>query len=142
MLPCLPRLLFLAVLPLLLTACGGGGSSLPGVRSTSAIRVPPTHPERTEPEWKPARAMKLPGLEGVIGADAAALKSQFGAPRLDVWEGDAHKLQFAGRPCVLDIYLYPARPGGEARATYVDARRESDGMDVDRAACVAALRQP
>lgn len=82
----------------------------------------------------------LPGLEGVIGADASALIDQFGKPRLDVHEGDARKLQFSGAPCVLDIYLYPPDKGGEPRATYVDARRSSDGRDVDRAACIAALR--
>ena len=85
--------------------------------------------------------MDIPGLEGVIGADARSLAQQFGKPRLDVIEGDARKLQFSGRPCVLDVYLYPPKQGADPRATYVDARRESDGQDVDRAACVAALRQ-
>jgi hypothetical protein len=33
------------------------------------------------------------------------------------------------------------RPGAEPVATYVDARRPSDGLDVDRAACVAALQR-
>lgn len=85
--------------------------------------------------------MNLPGLEGVIGADKAALERQFGQPRLDVWEGDARKLQFSGGPCVLDIYLYPPRPGATPIATYVDARRASDALDVDRAACVKALKR-
>ncbi|MBW8785081.1 MAG: hypothetical protein JF593_10670, partial [Novosphingobium sp.] len=66
---------------------------------------------------------------------------QFGEARLDVWEGDARKLQFTGVPCVLDVYLYPVAPGREPQATYVDARRPSDGKDVDRAACIAALRK-
>ncbi|WP_420834960.1 hypothetical protein [Pelagerythrobacter marensis] len=85
--------------------------------------------------------MDLPGLEGVIGADADALQRTFGTARLDVWEGDARKLQFSGEACVLDVYLYPLRPGAEPTATYVDTRRSSDGFDVDRAACVAALRR-
>ncbi len=85
--------------------------------------------------------MSLPGLEGVIGADETALERQFGQPRLDVWEGDARKLQFSGEPCVLDVYLYPPRPGAKPTATYVDARRASDGLDVDRAACVRALKR-
>ena len=84
--------------------------------------------------------LHLPGLESVIGADARTLTAEFGTPRLDVREGDARKLQFSGEPCVLDVYLYPPDKGGEPRATYVDARRASDGQDVDRAACVAALR--
>jgi hypothetical protein len=41
---------------------------------------------------------------------------------------------------VLDVYLYPLTQGAEPTATYVDARRASDGLDVDRARCVAALR--
>lgn len=84
--------------------------------------------------------MAAPGLEGVIGANALQLVAQFGPARLDLREGDARKLQFAGEPCVLDVYLYPSAQAREARATYVDARRASDGLEVDRAACVAALR--
>lgn len=82
-----------------------------------------------------------PGLEGVIGGRAADLTRLFGPARLDVIEGDARKLQFVGTACVLDVYLYPQGAGGEPRATYVDARRSTDARDVDRAACVAALRR-
>jgi hypothetical protein len=81
-----------------------------------------------------------PGLEGVIGATAAQLTRQFGKARLDVWEGDARKLQFSGTACILDIYLYPTTRSREPIATYVDARRGSDALTVDRAACVKALR--
>ncbi len=85
--------------------------------------------------------MNRPGLEGVIGKNATALANLLGPPRLDVAEGDAQKLQFSGTACVLDIYLYPLRPGAEPSATHVEARRSSDGQDVDRASCVAALRR-
>lgn len=85
--------------------------------------------------------MRLPGLESVIGADARRLGELFGPPRLTVPEGDAVKLQFAGTACVLDVFLYPLRPGGQPAATHVEARRPSDGRDTDRAACVAALRR-
>lgn len=85
--------------------------------------------------------MRLPGLEAVIGADARRLGEIFGPARLTVPEGDAVKLQFAGTACVLDVFLYPLRPGGQPAATHVEARRPSDGQDVDRAACVAALRR-
>lgn len=87
------------------------------------------------------RVMSMPGLEGVIGADSAALQRQFGSVRLDVIEGDVQKLQFSGDACVLDVYLYPLSPGSQPTATYVDARRASDGLDVDRASCVAALKR-
>jgi len=87
------------------------------------------------------RPLTAPGLEGVIGSGQAELARQFGAPRLEVWEGDARKLQFSGAACVLDVYLYPSAAGREPQASYVDARRASDGKDVDRATCIAALRQ-
>lgn len=83
----------------------------------------------------------MPGLEAVIGRNATALANLFGAPRLTVAEGDAVKLQFGGAACVLDVYLYPLQPRAEPTATYIDARRASDGVDVDRAACVKALRR-
>ena len=83
----------------------------------------------------------MPGLEGVIGADADTLLRQFGSARIDLLEGDVRKLQFSGPPCVLDIYLYPSENGREPRATHVDARRASDGQEVDRARCIEALRQ-
>ncbi len=82
----------------------------------------------------------VPGLESVIGADALQLGRQFGPPRLDVLEDDARKLQWTGTACILDIYLYPQPGSPRPTATYVDARR-SDGREVDRAACVTALRK-
>jgi hypothetical protein len=108
--------------------------------STLPPRNVPRYPA-VPPPPPPAQVLRLPGLEQVIGADARALVAEFGAPQLDAREGDARKLQFAGPACVLDVYLYPPAAGGEPRATYVAARRASDGLDVDRAACVAALRQ-
>jgi hypothetical protein len=78
------------------------------------------------------------GLESVIGRTAQHLEAQFGRPKLDVREGPARKLQFSGPICVLDAYLYPPRAGGEPIVTHVDARL-SDGRDIDRASCVAAL---
>lgn len=83
--------------------------------------------------------MRTPGLENVIGQSASQLVRRFGSARLDIAEGDARKLQFTGEPCVLDVYLYPLRPGAQPVATHVEARRASDGRAVDRAACVAAL---
>ena len=132
----------------LLAACGGASGT--SVRSASASAPPPrtasvpaTRPQApvTSGDFRTARVMDMPGLEGVIGADANALQRQFGTARLDVWEGDARKLQFTGEPCVLDVYLYPPARGAEPRATYVDARRASDGLDVDRASCVRALKR-
>jgi hypothetical protein len=80
------------------------------------------------------------GLEGVIGRTAGFLESGFGRPALDVREGPGRKLQYSGAACVLDLYLYPPKGGGEPIVTYVDARRP-DGTDFDRASCVAALQR-
>lgn len=126
------RIVASLALATLLSACGGA-------RPASVPRAPaPAAPLRPPPE---AQVLRAPGLEGVIGATVPALLGQFGQPRLDVREGDARKLQFSGTACVLDIYLYPPRGGGEPAATYVDARRASDGQEVDRAACVSALKR-
>lgn len=140
--------LFAAALFPLLGACvavpspssAPGGVTPPAGQGASPPPTQPVPPPRAG-GFRAPRIMNLPGLEGVIGADAEGLERIFGTARLNVWEGDARKLQFTGEACVLDVYLYPLRPGAEPTATYVDARRASDGFDVDRAACVAALRR-
>lgn len=127
---------------LALAACGGTTEDvrpLPAPPPPKLVR--PAPPAAIQTQRPRAHIQVLPGLEGVIGADAEALSRQFGAPRLDVRDGDARKLQWSGTPCVLDAYLYPPDGRGRPIATYVDARR-GDGRDVDRAACVAALRKP
>ena len=141
-------LLSLALLPLL-AAC----ASTPRPASTTTRPGTPTAtvpPPMTQPSARPPvnaggfRAPKVmtgAGLEGVIGRNETALLNLFGTPRLIVKEGDARKLQFIGNACVLDIFLYPLSQGAEPTATYVEARRASDGLDVDRAACVAALKR-
>ena len=147
------KFLILLLAPLL-AACGGAGGQIASTGATSippprenTVRVPPTRPSVPQPStgsidgFKAPQVMQMPGLEGVIGATAGDLQRQFGTARLDVYEGDARKLQFVGEACVLDIYLYPLRKGAEPTATYVDARRASDALDVDRAACVSALRR-
>lgn len=128
----------------LLSACGGAGTGKVASANVKAVRVPSGQiaPVR-RPHRRPlpqAQVQMLPGFEGVVGSSSSELTRQFGSPRLDVWEGDARKLQFSGTACVLDVYLYPPAQGREPQATYVDARR-SDGKDVDRVACIAALRR-
>lgn len=134
----------LALAPLL-AACGGSGAPVksagaaPPQRQRTAYLQGVRTPTKAPPT---ARVLNLPGLESVIGSTAADLRRQFGTPRLDVIEGDARKLQFSGGACVLDVFLYPPAAGREPQATYLDARRASDGKDVDRVGCVTALRQP
>jgi hypothetical protein len=132
---------------LALAACGSDDASLrplpsPPPKPAQFQPAPPPaqQPSSQSPGRRTAQVLHAPGLEGVIGADGDALTRLFGPPRLDVREGDARKLQWSGAACVLDAYLYPADNGGRPTTTYVDARR-GDGRDVDRGACVAALRQ-
>lgn len=136
----LPKLLPFALLALL-TGCGGSETAVysAGTIPAPSRLAPPPALHHGQPG--PLHIQNLPGLEGVIGATGPQLTQQFGTPRLNVIEGDVRKLQFSGTACVLDVYLYPREEGQEPEASYVDARR-SDGRDVDRAACVAALRQP
>jgi hypothetical protein len=137
------RWVALLTLPLL-AACatvppGTPPKTAPAHRPRTAA-IPPSRPAPpAKPAFRAPQVQQLPGLQTVIDKDATALLRQFGAPQLDVREGDMRKLQFAGEACVLDIYLYPLKPGAVPVATYVDARRSSDGLDVDRASCVAAL---
>ena len=132
------------VLAALLAGCVSTPSRGPARPASSVNRPPPMRPTVPPPAKQGFIApdvMNRPGLEAVIGRDSSALKRVFGEPRLAVKEGDAMKLQFAGPQCVLDVYLYPLRAGAEPTATDVEARRASDGLDVDRAACVAALKR-
>ena len=76
----------------------------------------------------------------IIGLTAPELVQRFGTPALQIREGESLKLQFRGRLCVLDAYLYPT---GNApyRVSYVDARTQSLGQ-VDQALCIASLQAP
>lgn len=144
------RQILAAIAPMpLLAACVSAGSGpilVPDPASTrrappasAPAQVPPSDPAPAAVGFIPPQVMRENGLEGVIGASASQLQRRFGDPRLDVIEGDARKLQFTGEPCVLDIFLYPLEPGAPPVATHVEARRASDGRDVDRSACVRAL---
>ena len=101
---------------------------------------PATPPERTAASIPARPALDRRGLEAVMGKDIGALKRMFGEPRLDVVEVNGRKLQFTGKACVLDAFLYPDGKGGTEIVTYVDARR-TDGAAVDRASCVDALQR-
>ena len=101
--------------------------------ATPATKAPPATPVV-------ARSPTILGQEAVLGRDAETLIGQFGKPNLDVREGTARKLQFIGAVCVLDAYLYPRAGGGQPVVTHIDARFP-DGRDIDRASCIAALKQ-
>lgn len=124
------KYLVLSVLTLSLAACGGG--DVRPVTSKAPIERPSNIASGS--------TINARGLEGIMGKDVGALKRLFGEPRLDVIEVYGRKLQFAGKSCILDAYLYPDGKGGSEVVTHVDARR-SDGAEVDRTACVNALQQ-
>ena len=123
------RLAPATAISLLLAGCASSGGELPRVTRPDTGRPAVAAPRPTQQR-----------TDQIVGRDAAALLSLFGQPALDVQEGDARKLQFSGRPCVLDAYLYPPQGRGEPIVTHVDAR-SPDGADTDRNACIAALRR-
>ena len=107
--------------------------------------VPPTNAPPPPPQVSGFRTPDIlegPGLVGIIRETAPSLIARFGQPRLDTPEGDMRKLQFSGEACVMDIYLYPLTQGGQPVATWIEARRASDGAAVDRLACIQALSRP
>jgi len=109
-----------------LSACGGETG---GARPQPAGYVP-------IPSGTPAAPLPA-NTASVKGQTAKALIAQFGRPALDLSEGPARKLQFAGPICVLDAYLYP-QGRGEPVVTWLDTRMR-DGGPIDQASCVAAL---
>lgn len=123
-------------LPILIALGGCGGSTAP---VSTGANPPPAHAAHTPVERNHARASDGDGP--LAGRDADALIALFGQPRLDRREGMARVLQFTGRACTLDAYLYPPRERAEQIVTHVDARRASDGADMDADQCVAALRR-
>ena len=76
----------------------------------------------------------------LTGMTTRDLTAHFGRPALQVQEGSSLKLQFRGRYCVLDAYLYPGQNGALV-VTHVDARLPT-GADIDPATCISALEYP
>lgn len=117
------------VLLAMLAGCAAGSgasSSRPASRADNAgFRAP--------------QMQRIAGLEGVMGAHADALIVSLGKPRIDLAEGDVRKLQFASDDCVLDIFLYPLSAGAEPVATHVEARRRSDGREVEKSRCLGEI---
>jgi hypothetical protein len=126
------RIIILSIAALALSACS---ASAPKPRPAS---IPIDKPAISRPATPPLVATR--GLESVVGKDSAALIRMFGQPRIDVIEVVGRKMQFSGRACILDAYLYPDGKNGAEIVTHVDARR-SDGAEVDRVQCVNALME-
>jgi hypothetical protein len=109
------------------------------ILSTSALMLAgcvarePAPPPVTTPT--PVAAKPQVVHSDLMGATAGQLIQLLGQPALQVREGPGLKLQFRGRTCVLDTYLYPTANG--ERVTYVDARLPS-GTDTNTQQCIAA----
>jgi hypothetical protein len=107
-----------------------------------AQKPPPRASAPVVPQPRPTKPFRAPpaqsatGLNGVLGSQAEALIRRFGTARIDLQEGDARKLQFLGRACVLDVFFYPRAEGAEPLAAHVDARLRSNGSAVDRESCI------
>jgi hypothetical protein len=124
------RLAALGLLAATLAGCAGGGAAVPIPSASRPAADTLPRPARVQPGADTAR---------VIGLDAAALRARYGEPRIDLVEGDARKLQFAGDDCVVDIYLYPAGAGEPPVAAHVDARLREGGLEIARDTCLAAI---
>lgn len=98
---------------------------------------PQQPPQPEQPAPPPPAAPRVPRLAGMSTSD---LVTRFGRPALQVREGTSLKLQFRGRSCVLDAYLYPNQ-SGILRVTHVDTRSLA-GNDTDQATCISALEYP
>jgi hypothetical protein len=98
-------------------------------------------PQQPPPAPTPAPVVQAPQARSELrGLTANELVGHFGTPALQIREGNSLKLQFRGRRCVLDAYLYP-QSGGTLRVTHVDTR-SPNGSDMDQAACISALENP
>lgn len=123
--------LALGALGLALAGCAGGpkpATPRPAAPQSSTIVVVPP-------------VMAPEGTGGVIGSPAERLTRRFGDPRIDLAEGEARKLQFAGATCVLDVYLYPVSAGAAPTATHVAARLRQGGGAVAPEACIREVER-
>jgi hypothetical protein len=96
--------------------------------------APPPQPQTSLPSSPQVRS-------DILGLTASELVQRFGTPALQIREGRSLKLQFRGRACVLDAYLYPPlHGGGPERVAHVDARL-ANGNDTDQFACIRSLQR-
>jgi hypothetical protein len=91
-------------------------------------------PPQTVPQPPPTQAPQI--RSDLIGLSAGELIQRMGQPALQVREGAGLKLQWRGRSCVLDAYLY--LQGSTERVTHVDTRL-ANGNETGQPACIASL---
>ena len=99
----------------------------------SACASTPT-PQPTRPQPAPV----VPHERGdLIGLTASELIQRLGTPALQIREGTSLKVQFRGRGCVLDAFLYPGA-GAQHRVTHVETRG-LNGIDVPQPGCISDI---
>ena len=97
--------------------------------------------ETATPTPPPAAPVQQPRESGVlIGLTGNELVTRFGSPILQIREGNSFKIQFRGRLCVLDAFLYPST-GAQYRVTHVEARSLA-GLDTNQSDCIRTLEYP
>jgi len=73
----------------------------------------------------------------LIGLSGAELVGRLGRPELQIREGNSLKVQFRGRTCVLDAFLYPGA-GSQYRVTHVESRNVA-GTDLPQQVCISDI---
>jgi starvation-inducible outer membrane lipoprotein len=97
-----------------------------------------TAPKPTQVPVQPVQAPHV--RSAIIGLTAAELVQRFGAPALQIREGESLKLQFRNAQCVLDAYLYPSGQAPQ-RVTHVDTRTRALAA-IDQAFCIRSFEAP
>jgi hypothetical protein len=106
--------------------------------SLASCMTAPRQPAAPQP---PAVQPQPEEQSSLVGLTPQELVGRFGAPALQIREGSSLKLQFRGRRCVMDAYLYPSGNSAALKVTHVDTRLPTGG-DIDQAACIFSLRNP
>ncbi|MBD2843149.1 hypothetical protein [Erythrobacter rubeus] len=122
----------LALIAMLCATSACAGSSFIPAPSNAPVFQPPAQTRTQTPQTSQ-------GPASIISQPARSLTSRFGEARIDLTEGDARKLQFAGRTCVLDVFLYPRGNTAQPVATHVEARLRDGGAATDSEACAREI---
>lgn len=105
---------------------------------SACARVPTETATPTPPSVPTAQQPRESGV--LVGMTGNELVTRFGSPVLQIREGNSFKIQFRGRLCVLDAFLYPST-GAQYRVTHVEARSLS-GLDTNQSDCIRTLEYP
>jgi len=103
----------------------------------AACATRPEQPTAPQPAVQPQPEQQ----NSLVGLTAQEMVGRFGLPALQIREGNSLKLQFRGRRCVMDAYLYPSGGSGTLKVTHIDTRLPTGG-GIDQAACIFSLRNP